>query len=49
MAIDHVATCRYPSIPVASSGSAGGLEDEDEDEDEDENQPISSPVAIDKA
>ena len=50
MAIDHVATCRYPSIPVVSSGSAGGLEDEDEDEDEDERPqpPISSPVAFDK-
>ncbi|MGI6098740.1 MAG: hypothetical protein GX174_10565 [Lentisphaerae bacterium] len=31
--IGPVVTCRYPS-PVGSSGSAGGLEDEDEDEDD---------------
>ena len=32
--IDPVATYRYPSIPVGSTDSAGGLEDEDEDEDD---------------
>ena len=43
MAIDPVATCRYLSIPVGSTGRIGstgstGLEDEDEDEDEDEQE-----------